>query len=92
MPFSLGPDPAGKDAGDVLAVDGRENSHEALAGSGEAEVISNEDAAGEQGDNRFHIERGACQADLVTPVGRIGGRGLALHQPAVCGETGATDQ
>src|SRR6516225_1384229 len=72
---------------DLLAVDCSESGYEVSAGGGQSEVVSEEQPVRKSGNDSFHIERAAREANLVAPVRGIGwgtfGRCLALDQPTV---------
>ena len=68
------PDPAGKNACDVLAVDHSKSGDEAIAGAGQSEVISEEEiAAWRARDNSFQVEGRIREANLVAPASRVVG-------------------
>src|SRR5215471_9270042 len=90
------PDPAGEDAGDVLAVHRSKNRHKSVSGSRQSKIVAKDESIGAgiySDGNEFHIERAVRQANLVSPACEIacsnGGRRLTLGQPVVGVQAGA---
>ena len=68
------PDAAGEDADDVLAVHRSKGGYEIIAGSGQPEVISQEDiAVWSARYDSFQVERCGCEANFVAPATRFAG-------------------